>query len=372
MTKITFETATIADAIKQAAKVAPSKGNAFDKAAGIVIEYNSSTSTVTIRCTDLKVYRTEWVDYVGAEGPSCTWRVPSQLFAQVMGSLQIGTGKEVTLQDTTNEKGYTQLTLAANRTRAKFNLMDAEHFPLWYPFDPANLIKAENLGGRIAQVEWAAAKSDAAPIIEGVHFDGERAVATDRYRLACAELLIPDLPSPVTVPAGILGQILKQTGEVMIGVTEQQLLIMPDDATQICAILYDGSYPNVDKIMRRDYPDKIKVRKAPMLEVMSRAANFSGNDRFPSLKCFIGAEEVAFMMVNEEVGLLGDVVEVPGQAVHDRVEVVFTSKNLVDAVSNCPNEELEIFYDAADIHKIMYINGGSGFECWIVPRQAGS
>lgn len=371
MTTIVFETATFADAIKQAAKVAPSKGNAFDKAAGIVIEYSSDTNTVTVRCTDLRIFRTEWLDFVSAEGPSATWRIPSALFAQVVGTLAIGSGQQVILQDVTSDKGHTQLTLSANRTRAKFNLMETDHYPLWYPFDPANLIRAENLGGRIAQVEWAAAKSDATPTIEGVHFDGERALATDRYRLACAALSIPDLPAPVTVPAGILGSILKQTGEVKIGVTEHQLLIMPDDATQICAILYDGDYPNVDRIMRRDYPNTIKVRKAPLLEVMSRAAGFAGNDRFPALKCFFGAEEIAFMMNNEEIGLLGDVVEVPGFATHARREIVFTAKNFVDAVANCPNEELEIFYDAEKMQQIMYINGGSGFECWIVPRQQG-
>lgn len=370
MTKITFETATLADVIKKAAKIAPSKGNAFDKAAGIVMEIDPANSSVIVKATDLNIFSMEWVDYVSLEGNPAIWRIPSVLFAQVLGSLPIGSGKTVTLE-TKEDRGHIYLALTSGRTKAKFNLMDADHFPPWYPFDPTNLIKAENLGGRIAQVEWAASKSDATPQLEGVHFDGERCVATDRYRLACSELRIPDLENPVTVPAGILGSILKQTGEVMIGIEENQLLIMPDDSTQIRAILMGGEYPHVDRVMKRDQPDHIKVRKALLLEILTRAAAFAGNDRFPALKCFLGKEEIAVMMENQEIGLLGDVVEVPGYAQHDRQEVVFTSKNLLDAVSFAPNDEIDIGYDHEDMEKIMYINGGSGFEAWIVPRKKG-
>lgn len=372
MTKVTFETATFADVVKKASKIAPTKGNAFDKAAGIVIEIDPSSSSVVVRATDLNIFSMEWVNYLEIEGEATTWRVPSQLFAQVVGSLPIGSGKTVVLENKLDKRNHEHLSLTSGRTKAQFNLMETDHYPPWYPFDPTNLIKAENLGGRIAQVEWAAAKSASTPQLEGVHFDGECCVATDSYRLARAELRIPDLDTPVTVPAGILGQILKQTGEVMIGVDENQLLIMPDESTQIRAILYAGEYPHVAKIMRRDQPNVIKVRKAPLMDILSRAANFAGNDRFPALKLFIGREEIAVMMENQEIGLLGDVCDVTGYATHPRREIVFTSKNLVDSIGACPNDEIEIRYDESQMHKIMYINGGSGFEAWVIPRQPGA
>jgi DNA polymerase III sliding clamp (beta) subunit (PCNA family) len=266
--------------------------------------------------------------------------------------------------------GKSHLALSSGRTKAKFNLMQVDHYPAWSAFDPSDLISAENLGGKIALVEWAAAKSDATTQLEGVHFDGERCVATDRYRLASTDLAIPDLPAAVTVPAGILSQILKQTGEVRLGVDTQQLLMMPDDSTQIRAILYGGEYPKVERIMNREHPDRLKVRKSQLLEVMTRASNFAGADRFPSLKMFFGREEIAVMMNNEEIGLLGDVVDVPGYATHGRVQIIFTPKNIIDAVTFCPNEDIEIGYDHENPEKIMYLKGGSGYEAWIVPRTA--
>lgn len=370
MTKAVFETATFADVIKKADRVAPSKGNAFDKAAGIIIAVHpGDEANVVVRATNLNVYSMEWVDFVELSGEPVEWRIPSRLFAQVIASLPIGTGKTVTLEEVT-QNGKTHLALSSGRTKAKFNLMQVEHYPAWSAFDPTNLIKADNLGGKIAQVEWAAAKSDADSQLEGVHFDGEHALATNRYRLACAELHIPDLPASVTVPAGILGQILKQTGEVMIGVTEHQLLLMPDDSTQIRAILYGGEYPKVERIMNREYPDILKVRKTPLLEVMTRATAFAGADRFPKLRVFIGREEIAVMMDNEEVGLLGDVVEVAGYATHPRVEMFFTPQYLIDAVTFAPSEEIEIHYDHENPSRIVYIDGGSGYEVWVMPRKA--
>lgn len=369
MTKVVFETATLADAIKKASTVAPSRGNAFDKAAGIVIELGHQFSV--IRATDLNIYSMQWVDQVSFDGelPQMAWRVNSKLFNQVISSLPIGSGKNILLEEQKNGTN-TFLQLSAGRTRAKFNLMSMDHYPEWPAFSPDELIPADSLGGKLSQVEWAAAKTDATPQIEGVHFDGEKLIATDRYRLATAELKIPGLPNAVTVPAGILGQILRQTGEVKIGVTEHQLLLMPDESTQIRAILFGGEYPKVARIMKRDSPSKVKVRKAALLEILNRAAGFAGSDRTPTLKCFFGKEEIAVMMDNEEVGLLGDVVEVPGQAQHDRLIIIFTPKNIIDAIEHCPNEEIELGYDQGDASKIMYINGGSGYEAWVVPRRS--
>lgn len=370
MTRVVFETATFADVIKKADRVAPSRGNAFDKAAGIVIEIDpSSSAPVIVRATDLNIFSMEWVDYVDVEGDKTTWRVPSKLFTQVITGLPIGTGKQITLEEVT-QGAHSFLQVTAGRTKAKFNLMMTDHYPEWPVFDPSGLLKASDLGGKLAQVEWAAAKTDSTPELEGIHFDGEHCIATDRYRLAMTEMKVPGFTVPVTVPAGILGSILKQTGEVSLGIQGQQLLLMPDEHTQIRAILFGREYPNVMRIAKRDHPSKVKVKKAPLLEMMNRAASFAGANRTPTLRMFIGREEIAVMMDNIEVGLLGDVIDVPGFATHPRIEVLFTPKNIIEPITYAPNEEVEICYDQDDPYKIMLINGGSGYECWVVPRKS--
>lgn len=367
-TRIVFETATFADAIKKAERIAPSKGSAFDKAAGIVMEINPDTAApVVVRATNTDIYSMEWVDVVECTGDPAVWRLPSKPLAQVCGSLPIGTGKNVTLEVIEKKNGHFQLQLSQGRIKTLFNMMDTESYPQWSPFDPDLCFPASDLGGRIAMVEWAAGKKEEPPL-NGVHFDGEKVVATDRYRLATVTLPIPDLKEPLTVPAGLLGTILKQTGELAIGVDGEQLLIMPDQYTQIRTVTFGHPYPKVGRLMKRDYPQKISLNKTAFLEFLGRASNFSAGDRIPTLRIFIGRGEVAVAMKNEQVGMFGDVIEVPGEADHKRVELLFTPKNIMEPISFVPNEKFDLYYDPESPTKLVYVNGGSNYECWIMPR----
>ena len=366
MTRAVFENATLADAIKAAERVTPRKGQAFDKAAGILIELDPSQGTVVIRSTDTEIYHMAWIDTVELEGDPVTWRLPSALFAGVTTSLPIGTGKNVELVDSIS--GHSRaLHLASGRTKCKFMLIPHEHFPEWGAFDPDGLYPAHDLGGRIAQVEWAAAKTEMP--LNGVYLDGEFAICTDRYRAARVPLAIPDLVSPVTIPAGMIGQILKQTGEVQVGIDGSTFMIMPDEHTQVRTVIYEAKFPNVKRIMQTDYPSFVKFKKTELAEVINRTMNFQGNDRTPTIRVFIGEEEIGCMMSNTEIGFIGDVVEVPGQAIHERYEIKFTPKNLLDAINSSPNEEITLGYDTSKRAGIIYVSGGSGYDAWVMPRM---
>lgn len=366
MTKVVFETATLADAIKKANQIAPSKGQAFDAAAGLVMEIYAPGMPVVVRATNLEIFSMEWVDVIEIEGDPVKWRIPAQLFAQVLSSLPIGTGKQVVLEEVV--QGFSShVALSSGRTKAKFNLLDISHYPSWGAFDPDRLFEVKDFGGRIGMVDWAASKSDIP--MNGVHLTGDMAIATDRYRLAAAPLDLGPWLEPLTIPAKILSQVLRQTGEIRIGREANQLLIMPDEHSQIRSVIYAEAYPGVSKILdQKTYEQVISVRKEPFLEILNRAANFAGTDRIPNLKLIIGKEEIAVMMNNEEVGLLGDVLEVPGQCVHGRVTMQFTPKNLIEAITNAPNDLIEFCYNPEN-PRVVYIDGGSGFEAWVMPRR---
>lgn len=361
--KVTFETATLADSVRKAAKVAPAKGQAFDKAAGLLLTV--AADVTTIRATNLEVYYTEWIDTVSTEGDLVKWRLPAQLFASVVSSLPIGSGKQVTL--TQVEKG--QILLTSGRTKARFNLIDETYYPSWTAFDPLSLTEVADLGGRIAQVEWAASANSADVPKNGIYLDGKLAVATDGYRLAAVPLEIPTLEAPVVVPAGVLSSVLPKSGDVGLGIDGTQVLLMPDESTQIRAVTFGQKYPNVAMVMKDDYPAFITLKRNDLIEIMGRALNFTGSDRFPTMRVFIGAEEIAVMIQNQEIGLLGDVVEVPGQATHARKEFKFTPKNIMDALSSGPNDQVTLGYYPENANKIFYVDGGSGYKAWVAPRK---
>src|SRR5688500_9900621 len=147
MSKIVFETATIADSVKKASRIAPSKGSAFDKAAGVVLQFDPSqpVKMAVLRATNLELFSIEWVNVVEWEGESAIWRLPSDLLAQVLGSLPIGTDNTVTLESF--ESGYSfHVLMKSGRTKAKFYPLDAEHYPIWSVFNPDKMFPATDLG----------------------------------------------------------------------------------------------------------------------------------------------------------------------------------------------------------------------------------
>lgn len=363
MTKLVFETATLADSLKKAFACTPKKGAAFDKAAGIVFEFNpTDLESLTIRATNLDVFYMEWVDMISCEGDDkqVAWRFNSQLISGVVGSLPIGSGKTVTLEEKDG-----QVHLSSGRTKCKLFLQSMDHYPEWGAFDPDTLTATQGFAGRMEQVEWAVDRAD--QILCGVHFDGEFAYATNKYQLAVSEIKI-DLPEPVTLPSGILSSVLSKTAEVLVGASGHQFFIMPDEHTQIRTVIYAGKYLNTSRVMSQEKSSSIKFPKTPLLEMIIRALNFAGSDRTPTMILYIGGEELAVMMSNEEMGMLGDVLEIPGQAVHKRLMVRLTPEYLMEALNHCPNEEVTLGYDKNKPSEVLRIDGGSGYRAWVMPR----
>lgn len=361
MTKVVFETAGLADALREASAVAPTRGEAFDKAAGVLLEVGEDY--VVVKATDLLLRYAQWVVPLSVTGDPVSWRLP-RVFCDVVTKLDLDSSQRLTLE----QKSDGSIALTHGRKRGKFNLIQVDTYPNWPPFSPDGMVDVPEMATVVSQVEWAASKGTNAPFT-GIHFNGDLAVATDKYRFAIAPLKIRELPEPVTIPAGTLGRIIKPTDAVMIRVEDNSLLVMPDEATQVSCQAYGVKYPAVDLVVKRDQPQKVRVQKAHLLAMMDVAVSFIAGDRLPAMRVFFGEEEIAVMMANQEHGHLGDVLEVPGQAQHDRMEIRFNPKYIMDALSKSPDMEVVLGYDDANSSGAFYINAGSGVEFWISPLK---
>jgi DNA polymerase III sliding clamp (beta) subunit (PCNA family) len=362
--KVIFENATIADSIGKAARVAPTKGEAFDKASGILMTLDPEDNTVTLQSTNLQVFYLEVVDALQVEGEA-VWRLNAQLLAQVMAKLPIGSGKNVSFEQTDNE-----IVVKSARTVVRFRLMDHTYFPVWKPFDPDKLEMVPDLGARITQVEWAAL-DDAEMSMAGIHLDGQHVFATDRFRMAMAPCEAEPIYRPITIPAGILKPVLSNLRDVAVGIDEGMFLLMPDVSTQIRTRIYDRDYPKVqDALTKRTWPTKFSVRKSALLEIMERAAIFAQRDRSPKMTFIIGKGEVAVLCKDADLGLLGDALELDaGQADHPRYRIVFTPRNLQEAIQAAPSEVIDIHYDHEDPSFPFKVDGGSGYVALVMPRR---
>jgi DNA polymerase III sliding clamp (beta) subunit (PCNA family) len=363
-TVVSFEAGTIADAMKKAGRVAPAKvGSAFDKAAGIVFEIAPGTDAPCIvRATDTTVFYMETLDTVSADGDKCRWRLPSQILSNVVGTIPTTAGKNVTFtQKTPNE-----VEISAGRMRVKLLLNANPFYPEWDATDNLTLRTATNFGGNITRVEWAAHKTQT-PLC-GVHINGEYIIATDSYRIARVPCLV-DLPNgPITIPAGSIGQLIKQMGDVLVGVDGNLFVTMPDDYTQIKTVVFGEDYPSIAKFENLGYEQEIEFRKADLIDRIQKAVQLAGADRAPILNMYIGREELAVMMNNAEIGLLGDVVELPGQASHTRTHIRITPKMVMDALNNAPNDKVTMRYNPSNVKSPIQIDGDSGYKVWLAVR----
>lgn len=369
MTKLRFEVAALAAAIKKASRIAPTKaGKALDSSAGIVFEISPQyPNQVTLKATNLEVFYLEVVpalEVVAAE--PVIWRLSSSILASIIGSYPLGSGQTMTM-----EQKDTQIHLTQQRSRGRLNMMRAEGYPQWSAVPPEDLSSVEKFGALIAAVEWAAAKRGEPPLT-GVHLNGHAIAATDRYRMAMIPCPVA-LPAPVTIPAGVLGAVIRPEVDVQVGMVNSTLLLMPDEATQIRTVIYDVQFPNIGNFSQYTPPEMIEVNKSGVLDILQRAVIMTQNERdVPTITVIVGKGEFAAMGADQEMGLLGDSILLNGnQAAHARVSYKFTPQNLIDGISNAPSDKVVLYYNPDDITKPWKVDGGSGYIAIGIPREEG-
>ncbi len=365
-TEIVFEIGTLADVISKAASIAPSRaGSAFDKAAGIMLEITPNDEVqCVVKATNLDVFYLEVVDCISVQGDNARWRIPSFFIAEVMKNMKPVPGKNVKLA---RVEGKNLIAIQSGRLRATVGLIDPEYYPDFDVVDPDDLHKISGLGARIEAVSWAAAKAGTEPL-NGVHFDGTHIAATDGYRVARAPLSIP-LATPVTVPVVSLAPLLKRAGEIEVGFTDFQMVIRPDEYTQIVCSLFGMSFPDVGKLDKLTYDRELRINKTALVDLINSTGAAAAGDRNPILRLILGKEEVAAMLQGHET-MVGNVEPVPGQCDHPRINVYFTPGYLLDAVSKSPTETVTIHYREENETRVATrIDGGPDYRAWIAPRK---
>lgn len=364
--EVTFETAALQDAVKKASRIAPAKGPAFDKYAGVLMEVKADPMedhTVTIRATDGNIFYREWVEPVYIDGDKdTTWRIPAQLLAQLLATYPTKQGSQTVLAD---EPESNRITVACSNSRAVLALLKEQYFPQWDEFDATNLATVNGFAARLNQVSWAV-DSKSIPIC-GVHINGKHMIATNRYRIARVECEVP-VSDPITVPASILAPVMRQMHDVKLGVYNRQLYMMPDDATQIIATTYAEAFPPMKKAMNATYEQTIRVSAEDLRTVLSRMPLVDQANRLPRLDLTIGDERIYVQLVATTGDEIEDQLDIIGQACHDDQTFHFVPSNLIEALANTPNDDIEISYSLSNPSQPFYVRGGSGYEAWIAGR----
>lgn len=364
MTTVTFETSTLADAVRKAAMIAPTKGVAFDSSAGILLEIRGSDPVhpITIKATNGEVFYLEWVDALDISGQDTVWRIPSSLFSQLLTMLPMGSNSSVQLKR--SEQGRMELT--CGKTRSELATMDPSTFPEFWPFDGSELATVKGLAARIQQISWACDKGQVPRT--GIHIDGAALYATDLYRMATVPCVVP-VTEPLTIPLATVSTLLKENMDAAIGVFDNKFYMMPDESTQIVASCYAEAFPNVKATTQKwSFNESVEVSAKQLVETINRMSIIAKSSRMPRLDFTIGDERLYLAVSDLNNGFIEDEIELTGQAVHPDLGLYFTPQNLTQALDNSPNDKLTLHYNTSTTKQPVYIDGGSGYQAWVMPR----
>lgn len=301
--QVVCEVATLADAVTRAARVAPNKGYAFDKAAGILFTLEES-GEFFITATDLTVSYRQRIATSSNSGESFEWRLPSGLIADVMTTLPMDTpGLTVTLTGEDDD-----VLIEAGTTKARLHRIISE-FPRVGWFDPDGMVLVEDFATRVHQVAWAT-KKDAHNALTGVHIDGQSLIGCDGHNLAVVPCAIP-FEEPITVPLRPLLASLKDTGPVHLRATETRLELMPDADTQMSSQVITDPYPNVRAIMRDEFSGEFTVERDELIEALSRILVLAKTERYHKAQFRVRPDLLRFR-VKEENGVMTDECAING------------------------------------------------------------
>lgn len=367
-TKVVFETAALASVVANASRIAPTKGKEVETYAGFYIEVRpdgSGEREVNIRAANGDVFYTEYLDALEIDGPDVDWRVPSLSMGGFLRNLPIGTGKSVTLEQVGG-----QLIVTQGRAKCEFPLIASDYYPDWDMFDPSQTTPVRNFGDRISQVSWAADRGDLPPM-NGVYIDGQRLIATNKYRIAKVPCEVElGQSDPVTVPVGILGPILSQMVDIRVGVIGNFLCIAPNDYTQIKCVLFQDQYPNVDSALNAQHDSAVLLNRDVVTDMVNRVLSVGNADRQVALRVTIGNGEIEFFVQGEtKAERTMDAMDLPAQADHEPVAIYFSPENFSDAVSKAPDRDVMLWYNKERAKSAVKFDGGSGYEVVVQPRR---
>ena len=363
--KITSETGTLADAIGRAARVSPTKGAAYEKAAGVVIQFDGHEALVM--ATDLEVTYRQTFMPTHADPDKFCWRLPADVVAGFIGGLPMNDGSVV---DMTYDDAESCVVVTSGKTVAKFNTIDLGGFPIPELF-PASLLKSvEGFARRVQQVAFATdRKSDG--ILSGVYVTGSKLYGFDRSRLAVVDCTVP-VSAPVTVPLAPLAGVLRNTADLRVGVVDERLVIQPDDDTQASTIIFADAYPDVENLLKRlaSMTGRCTFSISDMQSALGRMMVLARDQRYPRVQVTfdVAAQVMELDMYVKGLGQMRDQIECSIENLSKTVTYSYTPNYILEGLAQCsgPNIVMELGEDPL---KPCTFDDGDGFRYMFMPRD---
>lgn len=370
-TTVIFDNALLADAVNKAARISPTKGAAFDKAAGIFFSVNLMKRTCMVRSTDLEISFEQEIPILEGKGYDAQWRIPASILQSLVSTLPMTEGNTTDFID----RGDECIRFKSGRTVAKLHMYDIMSFPQGiFDWTEGELSMAQDIIHKVDQVSWACDRKSTS-ILSGVHMDGEALYATDTHALAVVPTTV-SVDAPITVPLASLSVIMKSASDCRIRAFGHRFQIALDETTRATTNILEGRYPPVKNVMRSDFLASMKVHRQGFLDTLGRLLVLSKQEKLPTLSIEVNGgglvSVLTFDMDIPGVGRMQDSIDVETD-----FDGVFTlgilPALLNNAVDKARGDYVEIDFghenpDKSSLQPIQ-IRDKNGYRCYIMPKR---
>jgi len=287
--------------------------------------------------------------------------VPAKLAAEAVRKLPAGA---VTLSA---EEGEVEIT--GNGPRFRLREFVVNDFPDLSDSIEAPVVEVdgEAFVGALSQVGVAASGDEARLTLTGVLFeseeDGLRLVATDSYRLALRNLPGISPGATALVPYRALREIGRTIADTKIAVQldGRQAAFSSERGRMTCRVI-DATFPNYRQLLPDDYPNRLSISKAALLDAVGRAA-LVAEDHIP-VRLSLSSGGVELSVTRQEVGEETEHIEAEYSG--DDMTIAFNTRYLTDGVTAVAGEE--VILETIDPLKPGMLSGGSdGFQYLLMP-----
>ena len=264
-----------------------------------------------------------------------------------------------------------------------FNIMgvSAADFPAIPQVDDSDRVELTVTAFKslIKHTVYAASTSDIKPILTGILFeiDDEEsfvsAVGVDQYRLSLKresfEYKAGDIKSFI-IPSKTLNDLLKILPEesesnISISVNEKNVRFSFEDFVFISRTL-EGEFINYKKVIPQNFKFKMRVKTRELRSMLDRAALITSSAIKSPIRCDLDFDSVKISTASN-IGKFTDHISVPNFG--EKLTVGFNNKFMLEALSACDADEINIRFDSELTPIILEPVKGEDFLAMVLPMR---
>ena len=352
----------------KADRIAPTKGAAFDKAAGF--HFTISHGKLTVRVTDLDVTFLQSMEAdVGLLDTDMerTLRLPSRLLRPFVQSLPMSGDQRVRFY-VDDEREACTVQLGKTKLKATMQLI-AGDYPVFPEYPLSGMSEAQPLASLLEQVAWSV-EDDSPTAIRGVLIDGKRLLAVSQTRAAIVECEVP-VDEPIAVSLTTIAPLVKLGTRIRIRVTKGKLQLALDETTQMTTTIFEDEFPEIiDVLLSFELPGMFKVSKTRWLDALGRLMIFAQTDRIPRMRSRISDGTMLLSLGSVGTGEVQDGIALLTHEGEDD-DRDFDPQRLVEALNAFPGSTVVVNYGETK-RPFLFIDPTGSYRNWVMPLGASS